>query len=119
MSYYEDKAAQAERMIRKYGSLLTLKSLVVGNYDPTTGETGNAFVDVAFYGVTLDYNPHLIDGETIRQRDLLCLMSGVSTVEPKVGDQVLFKGVLFNILNPKPLAPGAENVLYEMQLRRA
>lgn len=115
-NYAEDQADAAE-LIEEFGKAGSLREMVKTGptYDPTLTPSDHT---VTF--AVLDYDVRQIDGARILATDKLVYLSAVGlTIEPKPGHMLVENdGGLYNVVNARPLKPGATVVFYEVQVRR-
>lgn len=113
---YARTCATAERLIDRFGQTGALRRMV-SNDDPFNPVLTP--VDYACTFVVLDYAKKDIDGTLILQTDQMVYLSTQGlTIEPNVTDKVVVGGVVFTIINVKPLSPAGVVVFYEMQVRK-
>lgn len=103
-----------------YGRDITLRKIMPGTYDPTTGTTGTATnADYATRGLILGYRDSVIDGTLIKAQDRKCVtkVKGLSAT-PDVDDQVLVGPDLYTVVSFKTIELGGTVILYTLQLRQ-
>lgn len=120
---YLNSLASADRLLTKFGQDVTIKTVVVGDYDnetqtaPTTEQTYTA------KAVLLDYKRNESGNSTvgnIEVNDKKLLVSPVGlTVAPTANDLATVNGEVWNIVNVKAVKPASITVLYELQIRKS
>jgi hypothetical protein len=119
MAFYSEIAATVDRLIRKFGTTVTLTRVTPGTYDAdagtTTGDTTTTWT--GGYGAVFDYEQKDIDGTLIRQGDQRCYLSTVGIDTPQTGDTLTLNSDVFNVVASRPLQPALTAVLHDVQLR--
>lgn len=129
MAQYDNAIALAKKLITKYGETFTLGTYTTAaTPDPAKpwepGPINRA--DQTVYGVFLDYMDKYVDGTMIQAGDMMVLMPNnrsdgtALTSTPTPDDLIIRTGFGFqnwSIVNVKPLRPGAQMVMYELQVR--
>jgi hypothetical protein len=116
VSFYTDKAALVRRLLAKFGADATVKQIVTGEYDPSTGTASTTVTNHAAKAAVFDYDAKLIDGLVIQKGDKQVFAEAITYVPTSV-DKFTWGGVDHQIIAVKPLAPALVNVMYELQVR--
>lgn len=117
--YEQIRTGTAYPLIKEYGAPVLLKSLDVGALNPVSGvkEQLGSF-EYPGYAIAEDYTLKEIDGSSILRGDqkLTAIFDDPSAI-PRPGFTILRNGVVWEIKDVKPLAPGGEIILYMIQVR--
>jgi len=122
---------RASYLVKRYGTSMTLKRTIPGQYHPDTGTTDPDTVTThpcfgliqfitrtsanQFYGTTT------LKETLIQKDDEMCFLSAKELdVVPKHPTDVLINesGFEYNVIFVTPLKSGSSNVLYVMQIRK-
>lgn len=125
MAEYDSAIALAKRLIAKKGTSVTLRSMTPGAL-PDANEPwragANTPVDQTVKAVFLDYEQAYIDGTTIRMGDQRVFMPATDNsdvaITPEVDGLVIRGSETWKIVKPRPLNPGNQMVMFEIQVRR-
>ena len=119
MTFYTDLRSVAEVRITEYGQSVTLKRIVAGAYDPSTGaaaQTVTSYPGRAYMG---NYSSRDIDGTLIlrgdRRATLACDTLGVV---PSKDDVLTVDGVDWTVQSVEPVDPGGVALIYRLQVRK-
>lgn len=118
---YNATAATATRLLQRFGKAATLKRIVTGAYDPSTGTAPVTTTSLNTHAAVFAYDQKYIDGTLIKQGDQWCLLSPIHA--PKQGDVLNAKSPLtgqyadFTIVAFKAHGPAGTAVLFEAQVR--
>lgn len=123
MTDYTKTAERADASLRRKGGTVSIRRIVLGDYDPTTG-TKATISDTTYAGtgVKVAYEAADIDGTLILATDQQMLLSPLQTngavmPEPKTGDTVTVGTSAYNIMSVSKVEPFDIAVLYTLQLR--
>jgi hypothetical protein len=125
MGEYDSSVALAQKRIKKKGQPVVLRHYTTAALpDPdkpwVPGERTQ--VDQTVMAVWLDYSQQYIDGETIRTGDQRVFMPSTDTagnpIDPGVDYIVVRGSQIWKVVRPKPLQPGEQTVMFEVQLRQ-
>jgi hypothetical protein len=120
---YDEFAAAAIEMLADpdLSQVITLSVAGTGtgyNDDTGTVDPGSGPVDYVGSGMVFDYSERLLNGTTILQGDQRVIMAPNLAVVPQNGDILtLANGRKLQVIISKPLAPGGQVVLLDMQAR--
>lgn len=112
---YNELASTASEMLVEFGKAATLKRIVTGAYDPSTGTAPVTTTSLNTHAAVFAYDQKYIDGTLIKQGDQRAYLS--PRQEPKQGDLLTWMGKDYQIVAVKPLAPAGVAVLFEAQVR--
>jgi hypothetical protein len=129
MGFYEQRAASALRLIKKYGMNMVLRRVTKGTYHPSAGSTdASTVVDCAAKGIVEEYKVQDIDGTIIKNGDksVILAASGLA-FRPDTNDFLLIGATIVNgvtvggepwkIFVNKTTAPGGIDIIHNIQLR--
>ena len=112
--------SQAEAAIGQNGQAMVLRAETGASVDHTGVSSGGVTTDHAAVGIKRFYQESEIDGDLILRGDLQVILAasgGLPQPRPK-HDQLIIGGETWDIEDCRPLAPGAETVLYRLQARK-
>lgn len=120
---YARPAATAERLLTRFGQVVTVKRVTPGGYDPATGEATPVETSQVGTGALFDFGLHqsgtaFAPDSMILVGDKKLLLSPVGVSQPAPGDRVAVGADLFSVVNVKITAPAGVVVMYECQLRK-
>lgn len=125
MGEYDSSVALAKKLIKKKGQPVILRHYTAtppADPDKPWVPGDRVQVDQTVMAVWLDYAQHYIDGETIRAGDQRVFMPSTDTagnpIDPDVDYIVLRGSQIWKVVKPKPLQPGEQKVMFEVQLRQ-
>lgn len=114
---YDNSAATADSLIRKFGTSVSMSRVTPGAYNPETGQTATTTTTQTVLAVVIDYPQKFIDGTLIRQGDRKALVSAVGSTAPIAGDTFTWGGSPLVVVEAKTLGPAGTAVLYTLQVR--
>jgi len=126
MLFYTKAKETAYRLISKYGQDISIKSRIVGAYNPSTGtspitETTQTFKGLVFEWGTDNFpnnGKEVIDGTIIKIGDKRLILGVKGNTPPDIGDVATVNGKQYTIVNPiKLLEPAGELVMIECNIR--
>lgn len=117
MTFYSDLASTAKELLEEFGCQVTLTYAESQAYDPESGSSTKQGYAYTGTGVKLDYESKDIDGTNILSSDQRVLIAVDIPVVPKAGNILLIGSKEWTVINSKPLDPGGEAVLYDVQVR--
>ena len=122
MTDYSKTAVRADQSLRRKGSIVVLRQVVTGNYDPNLGTAPSTTTDYEGTGVKINYEAENIDGTLIQAGDQKLLLSplqrnGLPMPQPTNADLVLFGGASYTVKAVETTAPVDVAVLHTLQLR--
>lgn len=125
MAEYDSAIALAKRLIAKKGTEVTLRTFAPGAL-PDANEPWRAGTNTptnqTVKAVFLDYEQKYIDGSTIRMGDQRVFMPAADTSEvaiaPEVDSLIIRGSETWKVVKPKPLNPGNQLVMFEIQVRQ-
>ncbi len=116
---YSAIRTQAEAAISENGQAMVLRVETGSTVDHTGSPSTGTVTDHPAQGIKRFYQEREIDGNLILRGDLQVILAASATLpqpRPK-HDQLIIEGQVWDIEDCRPLAPGAETVLYKMQAR--
>jgi len=117
MAFYDNMAATATNLIRKFGQEVILSRIIGETFDGPSGEyTGGTATDWTGFGARFEYSSYNIDVVNILSTDIKLLLELVAEI-PKIGDTVEVDSRKYEVINVKSIAPATSVVYYELQLR--
>ncbi|MES2973365.1 MAG: hypothetical protein V4757_07135 [Pseudomonadota bacterium] len=118
-AFYDNLQATATRLIKQYGSAMVLRRAGPATYNPATGTSSSTPTDFPCTGVELDFDTRSIDGTLVKVGDRKVYIEAESfDVVPQPGDRIVAGGVAREVIRSKPLAPGGQVLLHEVQVRK-
>jgi len=102
------------------GRAMTLRRIVAGTYDPTTGTTtGDTTTDYPGTGRLGDYSDVAQDGTVIKESDRKATFLPTDTsVTPQVGDRLVVGSDVYTVVNFKTREIGGIIGSYTLQVRK-
>lgn len=120
-SFYGRARKAASKLLGKFGEKVTIQRIVQGEYNPETGEYGTEeTLEWTPYALKTSISLNNIDGTRIEAGDMVLLVSMENQPrEPEIGDFVLFpNGEIWKIIQPMPVEPASETVLFKAVIRK-
>jgi hypothetical protein len=113
-----ETAAQAAKLLNKFGEAVTVTFPGTAGFDPITGEpttpsSGNSYTAKGYAGQYLSSD---IDGTVIQQNDIRLIMQLI-LVRPEVGCTALVDGTTYRIMDVQAIRKSGVDVIYICQLR--
>lgn len=116
---YSQTAANAARLIQRFGSSVAMSRTVPGAYNPANGApAAGTTTEQTVQAVVLDYPHAYIDGALIRSGDRRALVAAVGVTAPQAGDTFTWKSQDLVVISVKELGPSGVAVLYTLQVRK-
>lgn len=121
---YAKTAANADRLLKRFGASAVMTRVTSGEYDPNTGSvpttTTTQDVTVAVFDFDAQMAGTTFDGQSlILSGDKQVFISAVGVTSIKPGDTMPWDGGNYVVMAAKKLAPAGIAVLYEAQMRGA
>jgi len=119
MGFYEQRAASALRLIKKYGMTMTVRRVTKGEYNSEAGErAADVVLSLDGKGIIEEYETKEIDGTLIQagDRKIILAASGLA-IRPKKGDLLVIDGAISQIVKNKPTSPGGVDIIHNLQIR--
>jgi len=118
MSFYDNAAATAAKLLQKFGKAFEFKRPTGGSIDPVTGAVTPGTVTIfrpngIFKRITKD---DLVDGTLIQKGDKMLIID--DTFKPEFTDTVTINGANWQIIDVTPVDPAGQAVIYYIQARR-
>lgn len=122
MTEYTAFRQLASRMIQQKGRPITLRRLSTVPADsgmPWKGGNDLVFADTLVTGVFTSFDVEIFNGTEVQREDAMVLIAAddIGGVSPKAGDRILDGAQTWAVINHRETRPGAESILYEVQLR--
>jgi hypothetical protein len=107
----------ATKLMSKFGGDVTLRTVTLGVYNPTTGTASEATSDVTIKGVLEDVNAREV-GDLIQAGDrrLTIAAADVSAV-PTTADRVVISGVTYQVIRITTIEQDNQPITHELILR--
>lgn len=107
----------ATKVIAKYGSPITFKSITTGSYNPSTGSSATTTTSTVTKAVVEDYNPReFVDG-LILMGDKKFTVAAAGITKPKPGDKIMLNGKDYAVIRVSEIWSGEEIAAFEVQGR--
>lgn len=117
-AFYAGLRSTAARLLGDKGQQMTLRQRVSGAYTPGQAVTVTE-TDHTVTGAVFPYSAILVDGTRVRVGDKRVLLAAEGmTVEPDQDDRLQIGSVWHAVIAVKPVSPGGEVVVYELQVRK-
>jgi hypothetical protein len=101
----------------KFGGEATIRRVVVGAYNPTTGTAAETITDTAVRGVLQDVNLREVN-DLIQAGDKRLLIAAADTASvPTTADRVLISGRSLQVIQVVTIEQDNEPITYELILR--
>jgi len=115
----QEVAAALREVARDVGEGIYLAKLIQVASAPSTpwDSAGETTVETELDAMVSDYAQSLIDGTLIRQGDKRVMVEATGP-EPTQADKLEIDGVIYQIVNVKPLKPSGVALYYTLQCRR-
>ena len=110
MSFYDNLAATASRLISKFGQDITVTRTSGVSIDPITGAATGSEVTLTGKGIYKTYPDSLIDGTLIKRTSKMVVID--NTVTPVMSDKI--DGL--NVTNIKTSSPAGTDLVYFVQV---
>lgn len=101
----------------KFGGEATIRRVVVGAYNPTTGTAAETITDTAVRGVLQDVNLREVN-DLIQAGDKRLLIAAADTASvPTTADRVIIGGRSLQVIQVVTIEQDSEPITYELILR--
>lgn len=119
MSLATDLQADINTFMGDLGQAMTLRRLVAGTYDVTTGTTSSdTSTDYVGKGRLGNYNDIAIDGTLVKQGDRIATFLPTNTaIVPQDGDRLVVGSDLYTVISFKRRTVGGTIIAYTLQVR--
>ena len=117
MSFYSDLADIGVATLSEYGQPMSVRKMSSGSYDPATGAPSITYADFPCFGFIYDYADREINGTSVLAGDRRIIISPPG-IEVAPGDLIVFGGMEYKVVLPKPVNPAGETVIIDVQVRR-
>jgi len=122
MSFYLKRRKSARKLIVKRGVQATLIREINGALDASAGVVvGGSEESINIHMVAYPYKKKKGEGETVTQMQEAIIAAETITGQalafpPKVGMEIVTRGIRWEVKSVDPLAPGGEDVLYTVTI---
>lgn len=115
---YAALAARSAALIAANGAPCQLRRAVAGEYDPGVGEVDDKGTKVFnTKAVRGEFKRSDIDGTEILATDVRLYVAPDLATTPAPGDQIVFDGAQYTVVNSRPLKPATVVLLHDVQCR--
>lgn len=114
--FYQQLQQTAENLIAEFGAPTTLIRMA-WTYDPTSGQAQQSPVSIAVNAIVFNQNRSEEDTAQSAKWTADAYISGLHHA-PKAGDELLWEGHNWRVLEVKHTAPAGQNVLFMMKVVR-
>jgi hypothetical protein len=109
----------ANKMLTKFGKVITLSRITEGSYDPITGDmSASTTVSSSVYGLIKDYKPTEFTSGTIESGDKKVTISALNVALPCVGDTVTIDALNYCVISVGETWSGELAAMYQLQVRK-
>ena len=107
----------ASKLMAKFGGTATIRRVVAGAYNPTTGTVSETTTDTAVRGVLEDVNLREVN-DLIQAGDkrLLIAAADIATA-PTAADEAIIEGVTYQTVQVRTIEQDNTAITYELILR--
>jgi len=117
MSFYDDMAAVAAKLLTDKGQTIAFsRDNVIGYNAATMSETTGSAVTFSGVGAAFGFNQSEIDGTTVQQGDKRVILEATDTA-PEIGDIATIDSIAHRIINVETVSPAGTPVIYKLQAR--
>ena len=107
----------ATKLMSKFGGDVTLRTVTLGVYNPTTGTASETTSDVTIKGVLEDVNAREVN-DLIQAGDRrLTIAAADVTAAPTSADRLVIQGQVFQIIRIATIEQDNQPITYELILR--
>jgi len=107
----------ASKLMSKFGGDVTIRVIIVGAYNPTTGTASESTADTTVKGVLEDVNAREVnDLVQAGDRRLTIAAADVSTA-PTTADKVVISSVVHQVIRVTTIEQDNQPITYELILR--
>ena len=109
----------ADKLLTKFGKLVTLSRITEGSYDPTTGEMATpTAVSSSVYALIKDYKGIDLTNGVILQGDRKVTIAALGIDEPQPADKVTLDLYDYNVISVRKVWSGELAAMFELQVRK-
>lgn len=117
MSLGTRMATTALTLLTNYGEAVSFTRVVEGAYNVATSTTAaGTTTNFSGYGAPLNYTKQEIDGDNVKDTDILLIVNQVSSV-PVPGDVVTINSIDYRVMNVDRTRANGVDVIFTLQLR--
>ena len=107
----------ASKLMAKFGGIATIRRVVTGAYNPTTGTVSETTADTTVRGVLEDVNLREVN-DLIQAGDKRLLIAAADIANaPTTADEVLISSVTHQVIQVRTIEQDNEPIPYELILR--
>ena len=125
MSFYQNMADTAYKMLALKGQSLTFSRRESTSFDPILGKDDTADVLAAIgqgtqftvVGAAFSYKTREVDGVHVQTGDIRLIVNAMTT-PPIISDHVSIDGDLYRVMRVESINPAGTPVIYKLQLRK-
>lgn len=118
MSDFSDEMESVSTdLLTQFGEAVSFTRTTNSAYDPSIGTTQDTTVTAySGFGVPVNFELGQIDGELVRENDLLIVVNKMTEV-PLAGDTVVVSSVNYRVQRVMKTVVNGADILYDLQLR--
>jgi hypothetical protein len=121
MAFYNEMALLALEMIAEFGQPVTIRAIIVGEYDPDTGSAPpDTITEQTAQGILLDFTGQEFQNNSLIKQGDKKLKIAAQGLEwaPSLLNKVFVQNRTWSIVPPlKEINPAGTPILYELQVR--
>ena len=107
----------ASKLMAKFGGTATIRRVVPGVYNPTTGTVSETTTDTAVHGVLEDVNLREVN-DLIQAGDKRLMIAAADIANaPATADEVLIDGITYQTVQVRTIEQDNTAITYELILR--
>ena len=107
----------ASKLMAKFGGTATIRRVVAGTYNPTTGTVSETTTDTAVRGVLEDVNLREVN-DLIQAGDKRLLIAAADiAIAPTTADEAIIEGVTYQTVQVRTIEQDNTAITYELILR--
>jgi len=107
----------ASKLMSKFGGDVTIRVIIVGAYNPTTGTASESTADTTVKGVLEDVNAREVN-DLIQAGDRrLTIAAADVSAAPTTADRIIISGVTYQVIRVTTIEQDNQPITYELILR--
>jgi hypothetical protein len=107
----------ASKLMAKFGGTATIRRVVPGTYNPTTGTISETTTDTAVRGVLEDVNLREVNDLIQAGDKRLTIAAADTAAPPTMADRVIIAGRTLQVIEVRTIEQDNEPITYELILR--
>jgi hypothetical protein len=107
----------ASKLMAKFGGTATIRRVVPGTYNPTTGTISETTTDTAVRGVLEDVNLREVNDLIQAGDKRLTIAAADTAAPPTMADRVIIAGRSLQVIEVRTIEQDNEPITYELILR--